>query len=112
MALVPSAMQATMLARALAAGLFDKPPHFGLSRTYGVLAKGVIQTAITPLATLTMVSYTGQPVVAPATGVATVQGVTGMDRDGFRDRAMAASLFLGPFALPFFEGVAGIVDYF
>lgn len=112
MALVPTAMQATMLARALAAGLFDKPPNFGLSRVYGVIAKGLVRTAVTPAETITTVSYVGQPIVPPALGTATVQGVTMMDRDQFKNRCVVASLFLGPASVPFFEGIAGIVDYF
>ncbi len=114
MTLVPTAMTATMLANALAAGLFDKPPNFGLSRTYGVLATGVIETAITPLlGALTTVYYTGQPYGGPGVGgTATIQGVTGMTRNDFRDRTLQQTLFVGPLALPFFEGIAGIVDYF
>jgi hypothetical protein len=114
MTLVPTAMAATMLGFALDDGLFDKPPNFALSRTYSVLATGVIETAITPLVgALTTVYYSGQPFAPPGVGgTATIQGVTGMNHGGFRDATMAQSLFVGPLAFPFFDGLAGMIDYF
>lgn len=113
MVLDPAAMATTMIARAIAHGLVDQPPYFGLSRTYKVIATGVVKTLLTPVKTLTTATYTGQPVAPPTIfGTATIQSVSGMDSGQFRDRTLAASLFTGPFSIPFFEGIAGIVDYF
>lgn len=112
MVLDPTAMLAAMLARATSNGLIDRPPNFGLSRVYKAIATGVAQTLITPVETLTTATYTGQPVAPPTIfGTATIQGVTGMEQDKFRDRTMAASLFVGPAAVPFFEGISGLIDY-
>ena len=108
MALVASAMQATMLARAVSQGLVDQPPHFALSRVYGVIARGVVETILSHEFVAT-VFYTGQPAVTFGTAIDT--GLDGLDADRFANLCLAASAFSGPFSVPFFHGIGGVIEY-
>jgi len=111
MVLLPTAMAVTMLGRATGMGLIDQPPNFALSRLYDVIAKGVTTTLLNPLSRLPItVSYTGLGCIPPCT--ATALGVLSLDPDRFQTAVTVASLFVGPFSVPFFFGIAGIVDYF
>lgn len=98
-----------MLTRALSQGLFDKPPHFALSRIYGVLAKGVINTLLDPLATIVTVNYAGFQLIPP--GLATGTGLSGLDQDRFYPLVQTATLHVGPFSIPFYFGIGGIIEY-
>ncbi len=113
MALNPATMLATMLARAIGAGLIDRPPNFGLSRTYKVMAEGVVKTLLDPSATLITVNYgPGQPSIPPLSGVSgPVLAWDGLDPDGYAIATQLTSGFIGPPAQPFFVGVAGIVEH-
>lgn len=119
MPLDPASMSAAMLARALAGGLFDKPPHFALSRTYGVLATGAVSALLNPLSTVVSVAYgPGQPASPtpafpiPGGGSATALGMDDLEPDRFAAAALAASGFFGPFSPSFFTGVGGMIEYF
>ena len=111
MALLPTAMAVTMLGRATSMGLIDQPPNFALSRVYDVIARGVTTTLLNPLSRIPIVvSYTGLGCIPPCS--ATALGVLSLDPDRFQTAVTAATVFVGPFSVPFFFGIAGIVDYF
>jgi hypothetical protein len=112
-------MSAAMLTRALAAGLFDRPPNFALSRVYSVLATGAVAALLNPLSTVVSVAYgPGQPASPtpafpiPGGGSATALGMDDLEPDRFAANALAASLFFGPFAPSFFTGIGGMIEYF
>jgi len=99
-----------MLARALGAGLFDKPPHYALSRVYSVISKGVVATLLDPSATVITVTYTGQPCTASCTAGPTV-GWSNLDPERYHPLVRAQSLHIGPYATSFYLGLGGVVEY-
>jgi len=103
-------MSAQMLVRATSLGLFDKPPHFALSRSYNLIARGVVESLLDPSITRLLVTYTGQPAIGIATAGPT-SGFTGLDVERFWPLIQTASGFFGPFSLPFFYGLGGIVEH-
>jgi len=110
-ALVATAMQALMVGRALSQTLFDKPPHYALSRVYGVLAKGVVNTLIDPAAVIVTVAYTGFAIVPPPPWVGLGTGWSNLDQDRFYPAVQTLTLHAGPLSVPFYFGVGGIVEY-
>jgi len=106
-------MTSTMVARALAQGLFDKPPLFALSRVYAVMARGVITALQSQASTVVTVSWTGRPCTgAPGTCIGgPVTGWNDLDPDRYSPLVQGQALHFGPSSVPFFFGVGGIVDY-
>jgi len=103
-------MVAAMLSRATSAGLFDRPPLFGLTKVYTTLAAGIIATLTTPTSTVITTLYgPGQP--ATLVGTATAQGLSNLDAERFAASAQALSSFIGVAAPQFFSGVAGVISY-
>ena len=112
MTLTATAMQASMVARAIGQGLFDKPPHFALSRVYGVIAKGVVTTLLDPIATILTVTYNGQPcTVPPCTGGPTIS-VTGLDASRYYPLVQTQTTHNGAYSVPFYFGIGGVIEYF
>jgi hypothetical protein len=105
------AMKEVMLTRALAHGLVDAPPVFGLSRVYEILATAAVATLVNPLAVTIATDYVGFP--SGGTGIAgPVVGLVGTSSITFVASALAASGFTGSRASDFFDGVSGIIEYF
>jgi len=112
MTLVATAMQSAMVARAVSQGLIDQPPHFALSRVYGVIAKGVDTTLKDPTATEITVEYTGQPCTSPPCVGGPVTSVSGLDQDRFYPLVQAQTTHSGPYSVPFYYGIGGVIEYF
>jgi hypothetical protein len=111
MTIDPIGMSAAMLARALTMGLFDKPPHFALSRVYSVIAKGVATTLLDPSSTVVTVTYTGKPCTVPPCTAGPTVGWSGVDPERYWPLVQTTALHFGPFSAGFFFGIGGIVDY-
>jgi len=112
MVLDPTLMAASMITRATTAGLIDAPPHFGLSRVYSVIAEGVVTTLLDPASTVITVEYTGKPCTVIPCIAGPVVALDGLDPSRFFPLVQTQSLFIGPFATPFFNGIGGIIEYF
>lgn len=111
MALDPITMQAAMLARAVGAGLIDKPPYFALSRIYGVVARGIHLTLLDPLATIITTTYgPGQPATPFGTAGPAV-GWDDLEPDRYALLTQTTAAHFGPFALPFFTGLSGAIEH-
>lgn len=112
MVLDPVSMTASMIARATTGGLIDAAPNFGLSRVYSVIAKGVVTTLLDPVSTVITVEYTGKPCVVIPCIAGPVTALNGLDPNRYFPLVQTQTLFSGPYATPFFSGIAGIIEYF
>lgn len=111
MALNPLLMQATMLTRAVGAGLIDQPPLFALSRVYGAIARGIILTLLDPLAVIVTTIYgPGQPAIPFGVG-GPATAWDDLEPDRYALLAQATAGYFGPFAVPFFTGLSGIIEH-
>lgn len=111
MVLTDAAMTAAMLARAVTQGLVDRPPHFALSRVYSVISKGVVTTLLDPAATVITVNYTGKPCITPPCIGGPTVGWTGLSDARYYPLVQTQALHFGPFSVPFFFGIGGIISY-
>lgn len=111
MALSDVVMTAGMVNRAVAQGLINKAPTFGLSRTYAVMAKGVVKTLLDPISTVVSVFYgPGKPAIGFGVAGPTL-GLQDLSPDRFAPLAQLGALHLGLFSVPFYSGIAGIVEH-
>ena len=101
-----------MIVKATGAGLIDQPPLFGLSRTYNVIAKGVVQTLLNPTETLLTVLYgPGQPALGVSVAGPAI-GFSGLDPDRYATACLGGTAWTGIGSLPFCTGLSGIVENF
>ena len=111
MALEPTTMVAQMLARAVSQGLIDTPPYFGLSRTYSIIARGIIEALLSQTSTVVTVVYgPGQPAIGFGVAGPTV-GWDGLDPERYWPLIQTATGYFGPQAQPFFFGLGGVVEH-
>lgn len=107
-----------MVQRAASMGAFDRPlpppepPEGTLTRTYLLIARGIVETLQDPLSTIITVIYgPGQPAV-PVGLAGPVSGLDGLDGERFWPLVQNSAGHLGPFSMPFFFGLGGVVEYF
>lgn len=105
-------MTTLMVSRATSQGLIDLPPDFNLTRMYRVIAKGVVTTLLDPASTVITVNYTGKPCVVPPCIAGPVAGVSSLDESRFWNAVKTTSLHSGPYSIPFYYGIGGIIEYF